>query len=141
MYSEVSALLEEAKEASWKAKIKSNDDEGRDTHYKIKCSRISAAVLLDPEGWYLDGYEKGQNLLAITYRGCWWFHVKMGELPETVSAILFDRNVTWLKREDGNAGEEETHTTGANSRDSWPIPDPHNYFRNGYRSLSGREKC
>ena len=131
IFMEVSALLTEAQRINHVAH-KTADYADRYSYYKMKASRISAAVLRDPGGWYLDGYEIGHELLSITYRGCWWFHIKIEELPEAVSAILFDRNVTWLKREDGNAGKPEEE----NWRNSWPIPDPDQYFRSGYHSMS-----
>lgn len=135
VFMEVSNLLTEAQNASWTAK-QTIDHAERYGLYQIKAARISAAVLVDPTGWYLDGYETSEKIAAITYRGCWWFHVPINEFPETVSAILFDRNVFWLRK----SYDVYDRPTEENRRDSWPIPDPCNYFRNGYRSLSGAEE-
>lgn len=126
VYMEVHRLLVEAQKFSWIAR-QTEDYPTRISLYQTKAARISAAVLADPAGWYLDGYKIGAKLAAITYRGCWWFHVPIDSLPEAVSAILFDRNVTWVKRED-----QDVEPQKEDNKDSWPIPDPNIYFRNGY---------
>jgi len=129
---EVSAHLSTAQTANWKAKKPLISAEDSADWYMLKSAHISAAVLKDPNGWLVDADGSSRHVLAITYRGCWWFHVPVEQLPEMVSSILLDNSVPWLRRGVDVIQKMEGPET-QDSEDSGAVPETYHYLGESYQ--------
>jgi hypothetical protein len=119
IYQEVSNLLTTAELVGHEAQIQ----KGRKKSflYKNRQEYINEAIKADPIGWWLDNWNGEDTICGITYRGCWWFHVVMPELPNDILRIVEHRNVNWLIKDEGyHANETKKYkSTLRYSRDIW----------------------
>lgn len=94
----VAELLMEAKQVDKLAKTTIGIR--KEFFYSRKIDKISVAVELDRDGWFVDEYDNIAKVAGITYRGSWWFHVPMYELTPKAIEILATKEVHhWRGRE------------------------------------------
>jgi hypothetical protein len=101
----VAELLSEAKLLSKKAKYAKSPK--REWYYTLKTEKISDAIELDINGWHVDEYDDTDNMVGITYRGSWWFHVPLPLLSTKARILIKQKEVYhWIGREDREAHTE-----------------------------------